>query len=448
MINPVEYLRGKIQEHIGSKKVNFSSGVSSVFSMTETPKIIEKKTKDWVLYGEDNLYPLKLKDLLTGSAIHNSIVKTKSKMTAGDGWLINGANNEEESKLKFAALSEMTKEDFILFNENRNDKNNIDTIKSLLAKDLQTYGAFAYELVWNKDFTRIATVKYVEVEKIRSGKYCNDKVESYWYCRDWANTKVYKPIEMVAFNKDNKENQNQLVYEKVGSFEYYGEPFYQGAMTWIQTDFKMGLFHLSNISNGMNPSMALNFFKIPADENAKQAILDDIRGNFSGVENTGKHMVFFSENKEVAPTISPVQTSGLDKQLLLLAELCDKKILTGHQLTSPLLVGISISGQLGGGTELELAYKIFDNIVIAADRKIISNSLQKNVLYVNKTDVKIEINPFNPFKEQNISDNAVSAVTTAINSLSPLVANKVLESMTANEIRDLIGLKPEIKILP
>ena len=34
-------------------------------------------------------------------------------------------------------------------------------------------------------------------------------------------------------------------------------------------------------------------------------------------------------------------------------------------------------------------------------------------------------------------------VTDALNSLSPLVANKVLESMTPNEIRALIGLTPE-----
>jgi hypothetical protein len=62
----------------------------SVFatSIPEVPSIIEKKTLDWVLYGENNLYPMQLADLPFGSAIHNSILKTKTKMTHGDGLMI------------------------------------------------------------------------------------------------------------------------------------------------------------------------------------------------------------------------------------------------------------------------------------------------------------------------------------------------------------------------
>lgn len=437
----------KLKEHVSkTEKKTQSPGIASAFAMTEVPVIKEVKSKDWVLYGEDNLYPLKIKDLLSGSAIHNAIVKTKTKMTAGDGFLINGANSEEQSKAAYLALDPNTKEDYDLFLENRNDKFDIKKIISLLSKDLQTFGAYCYELVWNKDFTRISTVKYVSVANIRSGKYVNDMVQSYWYCRDWRDIKKNTPKEIYAFDKNNKNQLNQLVYEKIGDFEYYGEPSYQGGMTWIQTDFKMGIYHLSNIENGMAPSMALNFFKVPDDENEKQKILSDINKNFVGPSNVGKKMVFFSENKDVAPTVNPVGTSGLDKQLLLLAELCDKKILTAHQLTSPLLVGISISGQLSGNTELKTAYQIFDNVVMASDRSEISESLQRNVLNVNKTDIIFEINPFDPFKEPFESSNPISA---EINSLSPLVAGKVLDSMSANEIRDLIGLKAEnVPVIP
>jgi hypothetical protein len=107
-------------------------------------------------------------------------------------------------------------------------------------------------------------------------------------------------------------------------------------------------------------------------------------------------MVFFSDGKELAPDIQPVETSGLDKQLIILAELCDKKILTGHQLTTPLLAGVSISGQLGGNTELQTGFQIFDKVSMEADRNYVSQSIQ-NVFNYNKTGVKISINPFNPF---------------------------------------------------
>lgn len=413
------------------------------FSISEVPKIIEKKDKDWVFWGENNLYPLQIGDMIYGSAIHNSIIKTKSKMTAGEGFLINGSPSAEDSETAISKLDKDLQEAYKAFVENKNNKESLHSVTKKLAYDLQLYGAFAYEVIWNQDFTKIVTIKYVKVANLRAGKMVNDQVESYWYSKNWVDTKI-KPREIPALKKDHPQKDgveysyNEIVYKKLGNLEYYGEPSYIGALTWIQTDFQMGIFHLANIENGMNPSMKLQFYKLPSSENDKQEILDDIRKRFTGPKKTGKHMVFFSDGKELAPSIDPVQTSNLDKQLLLLAELCDRKILTGHQLTSPLLVGISTSGQIGGNTELKVSYQIFDNTVIAFDRDMISDSYQE-ILDINGTEIKIKINPFDPFRERAVIKTK-NNITDAINSLSPLVANKVLESMTVDEIRELIGL--------
>ena len=95
--------------------------------------------------------------------------------------------------------------------------------------------------------------------------------------------------------------------------------------------------------------------------------------------------------------IQPVQQSNLDKQLLLLAELSDKKIVTGHQLNSPSLAGVAVSGVWGASTELEMAFKLFDSLNMASDRAKVDRSFQQ-VLDFNKTPVKIKTNPWNPFK--------------------------------------------------
>jgi hypothetical protein len=365
------------------------------FGITDTPRIVEKKGHDWVFYGEDNLYPLKISDFKHGSAIHNSILKTASKMIAGDGFLINGAKTPEESLLKYNSLEPAVRSAYDLFLSNKYNKLNIEKIKRKLAGDLKEYGAYCYEVILNNEKNKIATVKYVDVKNIRAGKMENDEVKSYWYCRDWSEWRKNKPKEIKAFDVNNKD-LNQLVYEKIGNLEYYGEPDYSGALTWIQVDFQMGIFHLSNLENGMNPSIKLQFYKVPSTETDKQNILNDIKRAWVGPKNTAKHMVFFSDGKELAPDVSPITPSGLDKQLVLLAELCDKKILTGHQLTSPLLAGVSISGQLGGNVELEKAFKIYDKVVIAYYRNMIAESFQK-ILEFNKIPVNIEINPFNPF---------------------------------------------------
>jgi hypothetical protein len=369
------------------------------YTIPNIPCVITKKKDDFVWYGEDNLYPLKVSDLRNGSGIHNSIIKLKTKMTAGDGWLINGAKNEVESTNNYNALDSGTKAAYDFFLKNPNNFESIEKIKAKLAEDLQEQGQFAYEIIFNNDFTKITTIKYVKVENIRSGKLVDDHVESYYYANDWSQRGV-KPKEIKAFNpKDPKSvgSYNQLVFEKLGTNDYYGDLPYKGCLTWIQTDFKMGLFHLANIDNGMNPGMHFKFYKLPKSESDKQDILNSLKRTYMGALNANRFAATFSEGKELAPDIMPIQTSNLDKQLLLLAELCDKKILTGHQLTSPLLAGVSVSGQLGGNSELKTSAVLFDNLSLKSDRNMISESFQK-ILEYNKVNIEIDINGFDPLK--------------------------------------------------
>jgi len=115
--------------------------------------------------------------------------------------------------------------------------------------------------------------------------------------------------------------------------------------------------------------------------------------------NTGRFVPTFSPSKDLATEVSPIEASGLDKQLLNLTELSDRKILSGHQLTSPLLAGISVSGQIGGNVELKTAFMLWNNMIIKKMRQRIENSLQKHIFDVNIKGVKIDILPFNPIQE-------------------------------------------------
>ncbi len=372
------------------------------YTIPQIPRLIEKKNDPWVWYGDNNLYPLQIEDLRSGSGIHNSILNTKTKMTNGDGWFINGAKNKEESDAIYNGLDATTKSMYDLFIKNPYNKESTLAVKEKCAADFQTHGAMAYEIIFNNDFNKIVRIKYVDVVNIRAGKIEQDEVKSYWYCRNWAKYKVYKPneknhVEIFAFDKTDKEHMNQIVYRKRGKGEYYGDISYKGCLNWIMVDFKMGLYHLSAIDNGMNPGMWFKFYKLPADDNQKQDIIDSLKRAYKGAVKTNEPVISFSESKEVAMDIQPIQTTNLDKQLLLLAELSDKKILTGHQLTSPLLAGISVSGQLGGNTELKVAFDIFDNIAMESDRNFIDAAFQE-VLDFNQVPVKLETNPFNPFK--------------------------------------------------
>ena len=380
---------------VSDKKEQFGS-VS--FAVSAVPRIVEKKNTEWVIYGEDNLYPQQLDELSKKSAIHGGIISTVSDLIAGDGFLINGAKTKEESDAILKSLPAETQAKYKAFLENRFDSMSAIEVKEAIAVDLKKHGGYYTELIWDKDFKSIARIKYIPYKNVRVGKMSEGKIKSFWHSRDWANYKKdeFAPKELFAFDETDKKNYNQILYRKRGQDEYYGEPDYMQGIDWINIDYQLGLFHLSNIENGMNPSLLWKFYKVPPSENAKQEILDDIRRNYKGANKAGKHITLFSDGKELAADVAPVQVNNLDKQLLNLAELSDKKILTAHKLTSPLLAGISVSGQLGGNVELEKAFNIFDKSRVLPYRNMIDRDYQR-ILDINGVGITIKTNPFNPF---------------------------------------------------
>jgi hypothetical protein len=386
-----------VKRELQPKQVLTSTSVQP-FSLTiaELPKIVERKNKDYVLWGEDNLYPNKLNEVSLGSAIHGAILKTKTKMTHGDGFLINGSTTKEESDAKVASLPANQKAEYDFLMKNKVGGESLQKVVKKLANDFQIYGCYAFEVLFNQDFTKIAGIKHVDVRNVRSGKLENGKVKKYYYSRDWSDIRNNIPKEIEAYYEGNKDSYNQLYFTKVGTLDYYGIPAYVGALNWIYTDMQLGIFHNANISNGMNPGLHFKFYKLPASKLEEDEIIAGIKKTWQGADKTGKMVATFSEGKETAMDIQPIEVSNLDKQLVHLAELCDKKILSAHQLTTPLLAGISVSGQLGGNTELELGYTIFDNVAMEADRQMISDDLQWIFNY-NKTGIQIDINPFKPF---------------------------------------------------
>lgn len=410
----------------------------------EIPVEVEKKNEDWVWLGDKNQYRTFLNEILNTSAIHNAIVKGKAEMMAGSGFLLNGATDKAASQKIYDSLDAETKKWFDLFFENPNDKP-LKEVFSFASKTYQKNGDMAFEVIWSADFSRIATVKWVNTDNLCPGKMVNGKVMKYWYCRDWSKYKnaEFKPKEIPVFDpkepeKDNKVT-NQIYFIKSGTLEYYGEPSYKGGISWIKIDSQMGLFHLANIEHGFSPSLMMKFYKKPGSPEEKQIILENITRQWGGAKNAGKGLVFFSDGKDLSPDVEPVNVSGLDKQYLVLSDLSIQQILSAHGVTSPLLFGVSVPGKLGGSTELDVAYRIFDNSVIEPDRNKLEGFINE-MLKVNKVNVTVEIAPFNPLEQQIVSND--NSTINALNSLSPLVANKVLESMSPEEIRALVGLSP------
>jgi hypothetical protein len=331
--------------------------------------------------------------------MHGAILQGKAQMMAGAGFLVNDAKDDEESEKNYLALDDATRTAYDDFLENPKGAECMDDIICKLTHDYQTYGAMAVELVWSLDFTRIALVKYVPVESVRSGKLGQDGlVHDYFVSRNWAKfrTPSFEPRRIAAFDEEKRTEYSQLLYIRNpnSTNEYYGTPSYVAALSWIGIETAMGEFHLSNISNGFNPSMLFKFYKRYAPEE-QQYIIQNMKRQFGGSRNAGKGLFMFSDGKELSPDLEKLQMDNLDKQFLLLADQAVQQILSGHRVTSPLLFGISTPGKLGGNEELKTAFDIFDATVIEPDRNILARMLNR-ILKVNGIAVKIDVEKFVP----------------------------------------------------
>ncbi len=92
---------------------------------------------------------------------------------------------------------------------------------------------------------------------------------------------------------------------------------------------------------------------------------------YRGSENAGKAFIAFSQDKEHAPDIVPIPSAN-DNYYVNLESRVTTRILTGHRITSPLLLGLYHEGGVGLGSnkdEILVAYEHFVATVVKPIQK-------------------------------------------------------------------------------
>ena len=320
------------------------------------PNISETNNKDYIQFGDDNLYPQYLLELYNGSSINNAIIKGVSAMIYGEG--LDATDRQESDAKKESWLSLNT----LLHSSPK------DTLKCL-AFDLKLFGMCYVNTIWNRPRTKIVEIRHIPAQYIRSGKAdAYGKVNEYYYSADWENTRKHKPRYYKAFDIKDRTNASQVLCIKdysPGSY-YYATPDYQGSTSYIQLDMEIAQFHLSNIKSGMFPSMAINMANgIPTIEE-RRTIERQINSKFAGSGNAGRILLTFNDGKDTAPEIVPINANDNSDSYQFLSTETTRKVLTGHRITSPLLFGVKGDGSGFGNNadELRDSYSLFNNTVI------------------------------------------------------------------------------------
>ena len=382
------------------------------------PKSIEVNGADWIGYGDGeykNNYPQYLIDLYNNSATNSAIINATASMIAGEDFIVEDSDNLEQyvALKKFLSAVNGTESAHELF------------VK--LSFDLKLQGAYAINVIWSKDKTKIAELHHVPVEQVRIGVPDEDgKVPCYYLSTDWTQyrKKEYAPKHIAPFNMMDRSEGSQLLYSGLYSpaMELYHTPDYVASTNWIQIDNLTSDFHLNNITNGFSGSYFINFANgVPTREERVQ-IERQIAKKFTGSNNAGKFVLTFSDDANSKPEIIPIQVSDADKQYTVLNELCVQNIMIGHRVTSPMLLGVKTEGQLGGRNELLQAYELYMNSVVKPFQNQLLKTFKK-LLAVNGVTIPLSIKDVKPLN-------------------SMFDADTLKEVLTQDEIREELGYAP------
>ena len=336
------------------------------FSSYTTPVVKEVQGKDFVEYGDNNDYFGYLIDRYNGSPTNNAILNSLMDLTFGKGL---DATDSAKKPSEYAAMRGL----FTKSNMQR------------LVADYVMMGQCSLQVVYSQDHNTIVEVQHIPVETLRAARANEDgEVEAYYYAKDWlaVSSRKETPVRIPAFGKSNEGLEILYIKPYRAGFYYYSPVDYQGGLPYAELEEEIANYHINNIQNGLAPSMLINFNNGVPSEEERRTIEQQIATKFSGSSNSGKFILAFNDNKDLAATVDPVQLSDAAEQYQFLSAEATQKIMVSHRIVSPMLLGIKDNTGFGNNAdELRTASTLLDNIVIRPKQQIIIDGIDMILAY-------------------------------------------------------------------
>jgi len=416
------------------------------FAEAKQPIFKEKKGEKggYIQFGEDNLYPNYLLGLYNQSAKNNAIIKGKVNYITGNGWATKEIDPIADQFIKqpnqYESLNDLTRK---------------------VSVDIEIFGGAYLEVIWSAVGGQLASINHIDYTKIRSSK---DNTQ-FWYKKDWSDRKEEMTV-LAAFSTQIRSGK-QILYIKEyrPGLETYALPGYMGSLNYIESDVEVSRHVLGNAQTGFSASKMITLPNGEPSQDEKRVITKQFENRFTGSDGK-KFILSFVSDPTRKPIIEDLGSSDITKEDFSRVDaIIQQNLFAGHQIVSPMLFGIKTEGQLGGASEIRNAYEIFKSTYVNDKQQFLETIFNmlgrlkgaKNDMYIMPVEpigfeftettlvanmTKDEIREKLGLPKIDVeATSAAQQIIDGINSLSPLVANKVLESMTEEEIRSLVGLQ-------
>jgi len=384
-----------------------------------SPTISESKKGDFVEYGADNNYFQFLIDRYLYSTTNNAIITGCANMIYGKGISALDANKKPD---EYAKLISMIKPNCL----------------KKVALERKLLGMAALQIGYNKK--QVAFVDHFPMHTLRAEK-CNEKgeIQAWYYHPDWANRKPsdeLKKIPAFGFGNGN-EVEIFIVKPYLSGFHYYTPIDYSGALPYAKLEEEISDYLINDVQNGFSGTKIINFNNGIPPEEKREEIANDVKRKVTGAKGQ-KTIVSFSNNKENATEVIDIPLNDAPQHYEYLAKECFEKLIVGHRVTSPMLLGVRDTG--GGfsnnADEIKTATLLYDNLVIKPYQIEIIEALDE-ILAVNGIKLKLYFKTIQPLEFTDL-ENAQTADQVAEETGTQLSAH------TNPTIADLLIDKGEV----
>jgi hypothetical protein len=415
-----------------------------VLRMAESmqPEFQQFKNKDWVSYGIKDTYPDYVIDLFKKSAKHAAIVRSKVNYICGEGW------KKDDSEYNPVVNS---------FGETLKD------VSKKCIMDMELHGGFYLERIPTKGGG-------VELIHIDYRKYRSNADNTMFYFQKDGKFQYNKtrPVAVPAYDGKNKQGKSVIYFKQYSpGIDTYTLPPYLAATNYIEADIEVSRHTLGNAQCGFTPSKMITLPNGEPSEEQKRIIEKKFREKFTGSDGQ-KFIISFVTGADKKPIIDDLGASDLTKEdFTVIDNLISQNIFVAHQITSPMLFGVRVEGQLGGRNEMREAFEIFQNTYVTARQQEVEG------VFSVLLGEELEIEPTEPIEFQFGESIAAKNMTfkeirdqldvsdypddmdiellnkiDAIKVINPAIADRIVASMSDDELRSIAMLPPAASAEP
>lgn len=419
-------------------------------TLIKTPKRRAPRSidvKEYIKWGTDDLAPQRNHDLVKASGVARVCVATKAKFIEGNGFqdaafykaVINEKGQTVDELLRLHSL-ELSEPEGIQMLLNFNALGEVVEVLHL------PFIQWRPGLPDGRGEVHVVFQKHVPVP----GKKKEKPTARLVYDPNEPNEE--RAARILGWEGGIDAYPGEVAYyfhQRPGASGYLPEPILESVLIDIEVDGLLKVSRRTDVESGYSAQVMITEFGDANPSDEKKAANNAKYGQFIGEEGS-RVLLQYAQDPANKPAVDTIDAPNASERYAADGLALKANIRAVFQVPD-LCYGEATAGKLGTTQEFDDATKFVQNMVVNTDQRAIE-TLYEAVFRNFRTADGTPICPSGDFSIQNLSLSPQNEATIpteaertlqALNSLSPLVATKVLNSMSSKQILALVGLQDD-----